>query len=363
MNFRGIFSSAFSKISNKNNKKTLDFSELTIFCEQISMVLNSGISVYEGVCILEEESEVPKDKEMYQKIISDMDMGTEFPDALEATEAFPSYMIDMIRIGELSGRLDVVLDKLSQYYTREKQVRDSIKYAVSYPLMMLVMMGVVILILVAKVLPIFNSVFEELGSELTGFSKSVMDMGMAFSTALVPVLVIFAVILIAVIVFLKTNFGKKMFKQLKQKSFVSRKLSEKIAVSKFASGLYLMLASGLDTDQSLEMVLPLTEHEVVYDKIVKVRQDISEGMSFAEAIAENKIFSPRYSRILNVAYKTGATDNAIENISKRYDDEIDEDISRIISIIEPSLVAILSIVVGVILLSVMLPLMSIMSVV
>ncbi len=347
----------------KNSKKMLDFSELNIFCEQIAMVLKAGISVYEGICILEEESVAKEDKAFYQSMIDVMDEGIAFPDALELTEVFPNYMISMIRIGEVSGRLDIVLEKLGAYYAHEKLLKDSIRYAVSYPLMMMIMMGAVILVLVAKVLPIFNSVFAELGSELTGFSKNVMDMGMAFSSSLGIILFVFVVILASLFIFLKTKEGGRIFKNLKEHSFISRGLSEKIAVSKFASGLYLMLASGLDTDQSLEMVSPLIEHEGVHAKITQARTDISEGKSFAEAISDNRIFSTRYSRILNVAYKTGATDEAIENISKRYEEEIDENISRIIAVIEPSLVAILSIVVGVILLAVMLPLMSIMSVV
>lgn len=346
----------------KSSKKMLDFSELNIFCEQIAMVLKAGISVYEGICILEEESESKEDKAFYQSMIDVIDEGTSFPDALEMSEVFPSYMISMIRIGEVSGRLDIVLDKLGAYYAREKLMRDSIRYAVSYPLMMMIMMGAVILVLVAKVLPIFNSVFAELGSALTGFSKNVMDMGMAFSNSLGVILFVLIAIFLSLFLFLKTKKGRKAFKELKEHSFISKNLCEKIAVSKFASGLYLMLASGLDTDQSLEMVSPLIEHEGMQEKISQARTDMNEGKNFAEAISDNHIFATRYSRILNVAYKTGATDEAIENISKRYEEEIDENISRIIAVIEPSLVAILSIVVGVILLAVMLPLMSIMSV-
>ncbi|MFI3208108.1 MAG: type II secretion system F family protein [Eubacteriales bacterium] len=339
----------------------LNYSELNIFCEQIAMVLKAGISVYEGICMLHSEATTSFEKDMLQGIIDSMDEGISFPEAIEKSGFFPKYMIDMITIGETSGRLDTVLDQLGRYYKREQMVQNTVRQAVSYPIIMMLMMGVVIFVLVAKVLPIFNSVFADLGSELTGFSKTVMDMGLAFSDSLGVILVLIILVLIGGLVFTKTEVGKKKFKYIKENFYLMRNLTNKIAVSRFAAGMSLMLASGLDIDQSLEMVLPLVDNEKVYQKIESIRKAISEGQNFAEAVMDNQIFTGTYNRMLAIGYRTGATDEVIENISKRYEDEIETSLSNIIAVIEPSLVAVLSIVVGVILLSVMLPLMSIMS--
>ncbi len=345
----------------KKSNKMLDYSELNIFCEQIAMVLKAGISVYEGICILHEEATSRFEKDMLQGIIDSMDEGIAFPDALEKSGYFPKYMIDMLQIGEVSGRLDTVLDELGHYYHREQIIKDSVKQAVTYPAIMVVMMGVVIFVLVAKVLPIFNSVFAELGSELTGFSRTVMDLGLAFSESLNILLGIIVLIIVLALFFTKTKLGKKAFKVIKENFYGLRNLTTKIAVARFASGMSLMLASGLDVDQSLEMVLPLVDNVKVYNKIEAIRETISNGTNFADAVMEHQIFAGTYSRMLGIGHKTGATDEVIENISRRYETEIEESLSHIIGIIEPSLVAALSIVVGVILLSVMLPLMSIMS--
>ncbi len=345
----------------KSNKKMLDYSELNIFCEQIAMVLKAGISVYEGICILHEEATTNFEKSMLQGIINAMDEGVSFPDALEQSGYFPKYMIDMLHIGEVSGRLDTVLDELARYYNREQIVKDSVKQAVTYPAIMVVLMGIVIFVLVAKVLPIFNSVFVELGSELTGFSRTVMDLGLAFSESLNVLLVIIAVIIFLAFFFTKINVGKKLFKYVKENLYGVKTLTTKIAVARFASGMSLMLASGLDVDQSLEMVLPLVDNVKVYNKVEAIRHSISDGANFADAVMEHHLFAGTYSRMLGIGHKTGATDEVIENISRRYENEIEDSLSHIIGIIEPSLVAALSIVVGVILLSVMLPLMSIMS--
>lgn len=339
----------------------LNYSELNVFCEQIAMVLKAGISVYEGICILHGEAITYYEQVMLKGIIKDMDNGVAFPDALDNSGYFPQYMIDMLHIGEASGRLDIVLEELGRYYHREQMVKDSIRQAVSYPVAMVLMMSVVIFVLVAKVLPIFNSVFTDLGSELTGFSRTVMNMGLAFSSSLEVILVVIAVIIIFALFLTKTKLGKKLYKSIKENFWGIKTLSNKIAVARFAAGMSLMLASGLDIDQSLEMVLPLVDHTKVYKKVAGIRESISKGMNFSDAIMEHYLFSGTYNRMIGIGYKTGATDEVMENISKRYENEIEDSLSHIIGIIEPSLVAVLSIVVGVILLSVMLPLMSIMS--
>lgn len=345
----------------KSKGKMLNYSELNIFCEQIAMILKAGISVYEGICILHGEATSNFEKEMLQGIMDSMDEGVSFPDSLDASGYFPKYMIDMIHIGETSGRLDTVLEQLGRYYKREQMVKNTIRQAISYPLVMMIMMGIVIFVLVAKVLPIFNSVFADLGSELTGFSKTVMDIGLALSNSLGVILVVIAAILVLGLVLTKTVMGQKRFKYIKENFYIIRNLTNKIAVSRFASGMSLMLASGLDIDQSLEMVLPLVDNVKVHKKIQGIREDISQGENFADAVMKQEIFSGTYNRMLGIGYRTGATDEVIENISDRYETEIEDSLSNIIAIIEPSLVAILSILVGVILLSVMLPLMSIMS--
>lgn len=350
-----------TKVKQTKQHKMLGFSQLNIFCEQIAMVLTAGISVYEGICILHEEATSPAEQELLQCLIDTLDEGESFPKALERSGAFPKYMLDMLEIGELSGRLDTVLEQLARYYKREEAVSQAVRHAISYPIAMLVMIGIVISVLIAKVLPIFNSVFADLGSELTGFSKNVMDLGLAFSGSLWVLFGLIVVLLILLVLATKTKKGKQLFKKFKEHCFGIRNFTYKIAVSRFASGMSLMLASGLDLDQSLEMVLPLVDHDAVHQKVELIRQSVSMGENFAKAVDDHHLFSGTYNRMLGIGYKTGTTDEIIENIANRYEEEIETNLSGMIAIIEPSLVAVLSIVVGVILLAVMLPLMSIMS--
>ena len=341
--------------------KMLCNQELTIFCEQISMVIKAGISAYEGVCILEREATSARDQKILRGIMKSIEEGVSFPDALDNSNVFPKYMIDMLKIGELSGRTDIVLDEIGEYYRKEETLQESIRYAVRYPAIMTAMMGIVIGVLVIKVMPIFKSVFLDLGTQLSGFSEVVMNMGLAFSNSIGVILGILLIISIIIYLVLKLDSCKRFRKKFATHCIGIKTISNKIAVSRFAMGMSLTLASGLDIEDSLNMVSALVDHEIIEKKIASIQTSLSEGMNFSDAVCKEKLFKGTYNRMLGIGERTGAMDNVIKKISENYEKEIENDLAKIVSVIEPTLVAALSILVGAILLAVMLPLMGIMS--
>ena len=282
-------------------------------------------------------------------------------EALTASEVFPPYLCSMVEIGEQSGRLDDVMASLSEHYRREDEMAKNIKSAVSYPLVMLGMMIVVIFILIVKVLPVFNEVFQQLGTGLGGISGTILSLGNTVSRYALVFVLVAAVIAGLFFYFAFTTKGRCQIRVFARSFLPTQKLMEKIACSRFASGMYLSLSSGLDTDQSLEMVSRLVDHPVIQEKIRNIQALILEGTSFADAVSQTNMFSGIYARMVSIGYKTGAMDDVMKQISVQYDEEIDSRMSDLVAKLEPTLVAILSIIVGLILLSVMLPLMGIMS--
>lgn len=346
----------------KGKKKSpLTNNELSAFCTQMAMILKSGISAQEGIGILREDADNPYTAEILDGIFENCNNGASFSKALDKTGVFPKYMLDMLVIGEESGKLDDVLLSLGGYYEREENISGNIKSAVTYPLVMIVMMLLVIGVLVIKVLPVFNDVFAQLGSELSGFARTVMNMGADLSRCSIVLVIILCVVIIGVIVIGNTSRGKTAMQRFKSKFFVTRKLYAKIAAGRFANGMALMLGSGLDTDESLEMVAKLVDNEIIAAKIETCRKKLAEGESFYKALSESEIFSSVYAHMISVGIKTGTTDEMMKTVAKSYEKEIDEKLNGIISVLEPSLVAVLSVIVGMILLSVMLPLMGIMT--
>lgn len=341
--------------------KKLSNSELTTFCGQFALILRSGISSMEGLSILIEDTPEGEGKKILEALLHETELTGSLYTALESTDCFPAYMCSMVEIGEQSGRLDDVMNNLSEHYRREESLVQNIRSAVTYPLVMLGMMIVIMLVLIVKVLPIFNQVYEQLGSELTGISAAVLNFGKIMGNYSIIFIALLLILAGAFFYFTCTQKGRSKAASFSSTFFMTKHLSEKTACSRFASGMYLSLASGLDIDQSLDMVARLVDHPSVSQKIELIRHRLSEGMDFAEAAAEAKIFPILYLQMLNIGFKTGAMDDVMKQISIQYDEEIEEQMYSLVSKVEPTLVAILSVAVGMILLSVMLPLIGIMS--
>lgn len=334
-------------------QKLLGNLEIAAFCEQVAMVISAGIPAYEGISILMADAADKETEELLKRIYEPLELGSTFHDALATSEAFPQYVLDMIEIGELSGKLEDVLHSLNLYYEREESIRSSIKSAVTYPLVMIAIMISVVLVLVAKVLPIFNQIYTELGSGLTGFPLMMMHFSNALN-AYAPIVLAFLIILaIAIFAYTRTN-SFRMFIQ-------RQRLALNTASSRFANCMTMAISSGLDTSQGLDMAERLVDNPYMKARIIKCKEMVEEGYSFSDAILATKIFTRTYATLLNIGFRTGSLEKVMDKIFQEYEDNIDYEINRFVSRLEPALVIVLSVIIGFILLSFLLPLIGIMA--
>lgn len=347
--------------TNKIIQKELSPIELSAFCNQLAMILKSGISLSEGVFILSEETTVHADKALIKSISDSLELGDTLYIALKKTECFPKYMLNMVNIGEQSGRLEEVMNSLCDYYEREESIAKSIKSAITYPSAMIFMMIVVIGVLVIKVLPVFNKVFIQLGGEMSAFSTGLMNIGGLLAKYSTVILTIVGVLIVAVFLARTTAKGKEKLKSFGQSFFVTKKLYSKIAAGRFASAMSLMMSSGLDIDSSLKMSAQLVDNKIISQRIAKCQSMMMNGTSFSDAVTSTELFSPMEAKMISVGFKTGSAEDVMGKIASKYEDDIDQRLAHLISIIEPTLVAVLSVIVGLILLSVMLPILGVIS--
>jgi type IV pilus assembly protein PilC len=267
----------------------------------------------------------------------------------------------MIALGEESGNLDDCMISLSDYYEKEETIHESIKSAVTYPMIMIVMMVVVILVLIGKVMPIFEQVFEELGSEITGFASSLLSISGILNRYSIVLVILLCAIAVIYILSTRTAFGKNILYKILNTLPLTKDFYDSVACGRFASGLAIALSSGMDTYTSLDMVSELIGNSRMEEKISACSSMLKQGSNFAEALTESGIFSNLHSQMIAVGFKSGNIDTVLKKISDNYEKETMQKIQHIISILEPTLVIILSVIVGLILLSVILPLMGIMT--
>lgn len=342
-------------------KRTKDLlpRELAAFFGQLSFIVHAGISLEEGLSMMAEEADDALRARVYKSVYDSVYIGDALSLALEKSGFFPEYAIQMIRIGEESGRMDNVLGALSDYYEGRAALNDSIKTAVTYPSIIIGMMTIVILILVIKVLPIFNNIFQQLGGEMSGIAVQIMNFGAAVGNSSLYILIALLVICAAVLIMRTTKKGSELLRNFYQRLF--RKTFRYISAGRFASAMAMMLSSGLDIDRAVEMSYELVDDAYMKKKIRQLQVLIESGLPFAEAIIKADIFTGLQAHMISIGFKSGAIDTVMHTIAEQYEVEVENRINSLVSIIEPTLVAILSIIIGLILLSVMLPLMGIMS--
>lgn len=335
--------------------------ELSSFCGQMALILRSGISAMEGVSIMLEDTEGGDEKIILEQLLLDMQETGSLHHALESTRIFPAYLLHMAEIGEETGTLDEVMRALQVHYEREDSISKSIRSSITYPLIMTGMMAVVVIVLLVKVMPIFNQVFIQLGTEMTGFSRMLMNVGTVISRYSVVFIVLLLVIAGVVLYGTRTASGKIRFRKIGHRLHFTKVLYEEIAACRFASGMALTLSSGLNPERSMELVTALNDDPVYRKKIETCREQTEEGKELSEALVSSGMFTGVYARMVSIGAKTGSMDQVMEEIADLYQDDIDTRMNNLLAVLEPTLVTVLSLIVGVILLSVMLPLIGIMS--
>ena len=338
--------------------KKLSYGYLSSLCIELHLIVKAGIPLEEGVLMLAEDDQVADTKVLLESIAESMSQGEEIYGAMRANGRFPDYMCDMVEVGTRTGYQEEVFKALSEYYESQEQINRSIRNAVAYPSILIVMLLFVVGILVTQVLPIFSEVYSQLGTSMPQFATFIMQFGGWLGRNwVIPVLLLAVIIGFAVVVVRNPAFRRKVFSGGKRQN----SLGGKIASARFAFALSMTMQSGLDTDESLNMAEKLSDNQYVEEKVQNARRLIAEGTSFSTAVEKSEIFSPIYSRMLDIGVRTGNTDSVMAEIARRSEDAATEDIDRLIGRIEPTLVIIMSAVVGAILISVMLPLTGIMS--
>ncbi len=332
------------------------------FCLEMSLLLHAGIGLEDGVYLLIEDENDKKAKKLLGHLADSLAEGKTFSQAVRETGGFPKYVGDMIETGEQSGRLEQSFQALSEYYDRQVQLASQIRSALLYPLILMILMLVIIVVLLVKVLPIFNQVYEQLGGTMGGTAKVLLNLGNWIGDAMpVLCLIVGAVVVITVIAGCSRTvrgFAAGVYKRLFGGFGITRRLGE----ARFASAMAMGMLSGLNTEEAFQTAM-LFQDAVpkTRERYAKCLEMLESGEPMARCFRENQILDAAFCRILDLGAKSGMSDTAMEEISRRMDDRVQLEIERKVGKIEPTIVIITSILVGIILIAVMLPLINIMS--
>lgn len=345
----------------KESGKIYTNQELSAFCLQISLLIGAGIPLDEGLSIMAEDAVSQQERELLTRMAEDVELGEPFYMVLEKTESFPPYVVKMAKLGQQTGTMDQMMESLSVYYEKEYFLLRSIKNAVTYPVIMIVMLLVVLFVLFSKVMPIFEDVYVQLGAQISPVAQTAISLGRIFSGA---ALLLAAVAALATAgIYIASRFGKKIQVVEKALDFVKRNSRIALAVAnrRFTSVLALTLKSGLELEKGMDLAADLVENSKVEEQIKKCSVELEEGAGYYQAMKDTALFSGFHIQMIKVGNRSGHLDSVMEEISKNYEQQADTAIDDMIARFEPTIVAVLAIAVGLVLLSVMLPLVGILS--
>lgn len=341
--------------------KQLTQAETAELCSSLALLLHGGLGLADSVWLLQQEA-AGTAKALLTRLGEQLDQGSLISVAMEETGGFPAYAAAMIRIGEQTGRLEETLAVLAEYYTENDRTVRQLKNALVYPCMILLLMLLVIGVLLVKVLPVFDGVYASLGSRLTGVSAALLYMGQLLEGALPVLLVVLLLgtLLVAAACLFPAvrDWGAGVW----QKRFGDRGICRKFNNARFARGLSMGISSGLPLTEAAELARKLLQEiPGAQARAVACCQALEQNMPLAEALQAGNLLPAWATRMVSAGVRGGNGDRVLEEVARRLMEEARASLEETAAKVEPAMVLICSVLVGVILLSTMLPLMNIMA--
>lgn len=341
------------------NKGMLPSEELGLFCDQVAMVLKAGIPLhdaFESLC--KNYAGTPYGENFAQVNRALCEKGV-LHEALREAGIFPDYLCGMVQVGEIAGRLDNVMEALALYYAREAAIRQGIKSAVTYPLVLILLMAAVIAVLLISVMPVFSQVYASLGIDL--FSNAAAGTGIALGKTVLGIVAALILLLLLLLALMRTSARGQTMRALDRLVPQVAQANRALFASRFASVVSTMLLSGCDLDQAVEMVGQVVSDAAGKNTAQRCANSLRAGNGFYKAVHSEGIYEPIHEKMLAVGAQSGKLDTVMARLATLYEQKADHAIQSLVASIEPVLVVLLCVAIGGILLSVMLPLLSIMA--
>lgn len=337
-------------------KKKATTKDISILCRQLYTMIDAGVSINNSLNILANNTSNKKLKKIIYSIEDDVKKGEMLSEAMKRHKrVFPALLIAMIESGEISGNLDTMLLRMSIHYEKETKLNNKIKSAMTYPAVLsMVAVGSVIFIM-TFVMPTFIEMFEVEGVKLPLSTKILLAISGFLSNHLLVALLFLVIIFVAFSYYMKSDHGVYTISLLKLKAPVIGKLNKKIIVSRFARTLSTLAVSGVSLIQGLPLVAEIIGNKVVEDALMKVREEVAKGESLSDPIKESGIFPEMLSSMITIGEEAGQLDDILNKTADFYDEEVEQAIQTTTALIEPVLIVGMSIVIGFIIISILLP--------
>lgn len=325
----------------------IETKDLVVFTRQFATMIDAGLPLVQCLDILSGQQENKTFKSVLLKVKEDVESGSTFADALgKHPKAFDQLYVNLVAAGEVGGILDTILGRLAAYIEKAMKLKKQVKGAMVYPATIMAIAVIVVGVILVFVIPTFAKMFADFGGDLPAPTKFVIALSNFLKKYIIVMIAAAFALKYAFSKYYATPKGRKLVDRLALRAPVFGPLIRKVSVAKFTRTLGTMISSGVPIMDGLEIVAKTAGNKIVEEAIYKVRQAISEGKTMAEPLGASGVFPPMVVQMISVGEATGAMDAMLSKIADFYDDEVDDAVGALTSMMEPMLMVFLGTTVG-----------------
>ncbi len=332
---------------------------LTIFTRQLATLVDAGLPLLRGLRVLERQERNLTLKEIIGKIGQSIEGGSTFSEGLaQHPKTFNKLYVNMVKAGELGGVLEVVLARLAEFQEKAMKIKGKVVAAMFYPVAVMVVAVAILIILMVFVVPKFELIFKDMlpGQDLPAFTRLVLGISNVIKDHFPATVAVVIVLVIAFVLWKRTKGGRYIVDKAKLKMPVLGPVFSKVAISRFARTLGTLVSSGVPILQALTIVKETSGNVVVGEAVTSVHESVKEGETITAPLESSNVFPPMVISMVDVGEQTGALPEMLMKIADNYDDEVDNAVAAMTSLLEPIMIVFLAVVVGSIVIAMFLPL-------
>jgi len=333
---------------------------LTVFTRQLATLVDAGLPLLRGLRVLEKQERNPTLKEIIGKIAISIEGGSTFSEGLaQHPKVFNKLFVNMVKAGELGGVLEVVLARLAEFMEKAEKIKGKVIAAMFYPAAVITVAIAILAILMIFVIPKFKTIFEEMlgkGNRLPAFTELVLGISEFIAGHALLTLAIVILLVIGFVAFKKTRNGRNLVDRFKLNMPVLGPVITKVAIARFTRTLGTLVSSGVPILQALSIVKETSGNVIVANAVAAVHESVKEGETITAPLEASNVFPPMVISMVDVGEQTGALPEMLMKIADTYDEEVDNAVAAMTSLLEPIMIVILAVIVGSIVIALFLPL-------
>ncbi len=335
---------------------------LTTFTRQLATLVDAGLPLLRGLRVLEKQEKNATLKEILAKLATSIEGGSTFSEALaQHPKVFNRLFVNMVKAGELGGVLEVVLKRLAEFSEKAQKIKGKVKAALFYPIAVLIVAVGIMILLMCFVVPKFKDVFSGMGFKLPGFTLFVMGVSDIIKNNILATMGVVAVCVVLFMLFIRTKFGCHLWHKTLLVMPAFGPVISKVAISRFTRTLGTLVSSGVPILQALTIVRETAGNVIVANAVSKIHESVKEGETITAPMESSGVFPPMVVSMVDVGEQTGALPEMMMRIADDYDEQVDNAVSAMTSLLEPIMIVFLAVIVGSIVIAMFLPLIQMIS--